>query len=87
MIKTFYSLKDELVGFNAPMLMENDDVAIRNLAGALRSNEELTFNAKDYSLYKLGTLDTETGSIQAFPLPVKVIDVTAILPKEKSEVM
>lgn len=81
MILNFYSLKDELVGFNSPMLLENDDLAIRNIRGAVIHTQELKDNAKDYSIYRLGSFDTETGHIIPLEIPYKVVDVVSLVPQ------
>lgn len=83
MILNFYSLKDELVGFNAPQLMENDDVAIRNIRGAVLNTKVLSDNAKDYSLYKIGSFDTETGHIVPLDIPFKVVDCLSFVSEVK----
>lgn len=63
MVKYFYSIKDELVGFNDPILMVNDDVAVRTFTASVNQIDELKNNAKDYSLYVVGSFDSASGSI------------------------
>ena len=58
-----YSIQDTLVGFNAPYLMVNDNVAKREYANFLKK----TTNPTDMRLYKIATFDDTTGTI--IPLP------------------
>ena len=68
MILNWYSIKDELAEvFFAPMLFDNDDVAIRYFAAFINNhdNEVVFQNPQDYSFYKLGAFDKNTGDIAA----------------------
>lgn len=62
-----YSVRDRLVGFNAPFIMPNEDVAKR----AFKQRIEKDPNAEDLELYRLGNYDDETGIIVPEP-PVMV---------------
>lgn len=86
MVLFFYSIKDELVGFNNPQLLQSDDIAIRAISSALRGNDDIRFNAKDYALYKLGSFDSDTGILLPYQMPVKVIDIASIFPEVKNEI-
>ena len=59
MIYPIYSIQDALVGFQSPTLMNNDAFAMR----AFKENFEDVKNAADYSLWKIGDFDTETGEL------------------------
>lgn len=60
-----YSLKDELKGFEAPMMMMNDDEAIRTLKILANTPDNLVcLSAEDYSVYKIGSFDTECGKLE-----------------------
>lgn len=56
---TLYSIQDTMVGFNAPFHMVNDEVAIREYKHFLAQN----INAPDMRLFKLGTMNEETGEL------------------------
>lgn len=62
-----YSVRDRLVGFNAPFIMPNEEVAKR----AFKQRIETDKNAEDLELYRLGTYDDDTGMITPEP-PVMV---------------
>lgn len=62
-----YSVRDRLVGFNAPFIMPNDEVAKR----AFKQRIEKDPNAEDLELYKVGEFDDENGVITEV-LPVMV---------------
>lgn len=67
MIYPMYSVRDRLVGFNAPFIMPNEDVAKR----AFKQRLEKDPNSEDLELYKVGKFDDETGKIES-ELPVMV---------------
>lgn len=66
-----FAMRDNLSGFLAPFTEINDQVAMRNFKFTVsRDNTVYNFQQSDFSLYKLGTFDTETGSIELQPLEV-----------------
>lgn len=50
-----------MIGFNAPFIMKNDEIAKREYKNFLEGNK----NSEDMRLYKLGTFDDESGEIIA----------------------
>lgn len=56
-----YSIQDTMIGFNAPFIMKNDDIAKREYRNFLNNNP----NSKDMRLYRLGKFDDESGEIHA----------------------
>lgn len=79
-----YSLKDHLVGFGAPMLQDNDAVAIRSLVNAVeRDNSIYSTRPNDYSLYEIGEFDTVHGFIESKKDPRLVVNVIDLVRKEK----
>lgn len=54
-----YSIQDTLVGFNAPWVMVNDEVAKREYANFLKTQK----NAPDMRLYKIGEFDDNSGEL------------------------
>ena len=70
MVYTVYSMKDDLNGFMNFFPEVSDEVAIRGFNHALACadpNSLFYTNPADYSLYAIGTFDTESGAIEAFP--------------------
>lgn len=61
MIYNLYSVQDTLVGFNAPILMVNEEVAKRTYSDYLKS--EKCQHPQDMRLFKIGTFDDVTGTI------------------------
>lgn len=59
MIYSIYSIQDALTGFGAPTLQNNDAAAYRSFAEVFKD----VFQPSDYSLWKLGSFDTNTGEI------------------------
>lgn len=62
-----YSVRDRLVGFNAPFIMPNEEVAKRAFKQRIAKDE----CAEDLELYRLGVFDDENGTITPEP-PVMV---------------
>lgn len=65
-MKSFiYALKDEKIGFMAPQVQRSDAIAIRAFENILRdpSPNIVALNPGDFSLYRLGEYDEETGCI------------------------
>lgn len=67
MIYSIYSIRDLKTGFLQPTLDINDASAIRNFEHAVLQNEDSLFfsHPEDYSLFYLGSFDSETGEILA----------------------
>lgn len=59
MIISIYSINDALNGFNSPTLQNNDASAMRAFAEVFKD----VYSPADYSLWKIGKFDTETGEI------------------------
>lgn len=69
-----YSIRDSLTGFMTPTLDQNDASAMRNFRVACeQSGSSLMFNRPaDFSLYRIGIFDTDTGSLTPV-IPPEVI--------------
>ena len=61
MIYNMYAVQDVMVGFNAPFIMVNENVAKREYANFLKSQK--CTNPTDMRLFKVGTFDDATGTI------------------------
>lgn len=62
-----YSIKDVKEGFQAPYTRVNDKIAIRDFLNVARSPEpnKVTMNPEDFELWRIGTMETETGVISS----------------------
>lgn len=59
-----FSVKDSLVGFNAPFIRQNERVAIREFRTLVDSlDAKGDHSVFDLGLYCIGTFDLETGVI------------------------
>ncbi len=70
-----YSIFDSAAGvFTAPTIDISDASAIRNFQQAIaNSGSIMNFKPDDFSLYQLGTFDVETGKIDAWSVPSRLI--------------
>lgn len=70
-----YAIFDVAAGvFTAPTIDISDASAVRNFQMALEnSGSVMNFKPDDFSLYQLGTFDVETGKIDAWPVPSRLI--------------
>lgn len=76
MIFGVYSIRDALTGFMAPVCELSDAVAVRNFSSAVsdgRPGQVMHFRPSDFSLYRIGDFDSESGSIVSFPVPSLLI--------------
>lgn len=61
---SLYSIKDDLVGFGVPFACDNDAVAMRYFHQAMvQPNSIYSLNKSQFNLYRVGTFDTESGSL------------------------
>ena len=59
-----YVIRDQRTSFLTPTVDLNDASAMRNFEHAVQDKHSLFFShVEDYSLYRIGTYDTDTGSI------------------------
>lgn len=59
MIKPMYVVRDTMAGYKEPSLFPNDEVAERDFAISFKEHP-----LKDYyQLWKVGTYDTESGTV------------------------
>lgn len=64
MIYNIYAIRDELAGFLPPTYDVNDPAAMRNFRVAiLRSSDSMHYMPSDFSLYRLGMYDSDTGKL------------------------
>lgn len=61
-----FSVKDNLIGFNAPFIRQNERVAIREFRTLIDNlDEKADQSVFDLGLYCIGTFDLETGVIES----------------------
>lgn len=80
MLVNVYAVKDVKAGFQAPYTRVNDQIAIRDFQNVARSPEpnKLTMNPEDFELWRLGTMNIETGEIKSSPeFLVSAIKITS----------
>lgn len=64
MIYGLYAIKDLKTGFLTPTCDMNDYSAMRNFEHACMNSDSLFYtHASDYQLFKIGTYNTDDGSI------------------------
>lgn len=56
-----YAIRDELTGFLAPTLDSSDPVACRSFRAALAASPVMVKNPADFSLYRIGVYDSDSG--------------------------
>lgn len=74
MILGVYSIRDSKTGFLSPTFELNDAVAMRNFRHAQQGDTILKSHSVDFSLYKIGRFDTDTGKIEMMFPPEVVAD-------------
>lgn len=73
-----FSVKDELTShFLAPVMMMNEDEAKRQFKSQVNNIQLWKDNPSDFSLYKLGSFDEDTGEI--LYKPEKIIGGRSVL--------
>lgn len=63
MVIPVYCIRDVKVGYAAPYVHTNNESAQRDFSYKLHNNEVLGFSPSDYSLYRIGTFDSESGRL------------------------
>lgn len=62
MIHYVFAVKDELQGeFFTPIYLENQTLATRDFKFKINNIDQWKYNASDYSLYCLGSFDSQSG--------------------------
>lgn len=75
MILKLYVIRDQRTSYMTPSVDYNDQSAIRNFEHAVLQKDSL-FNthAEDYSLYRIGEYDNNTGRVVPEESPVLILD-------------
>lgn len=77
-----YAIRDVKSGFMSPTVEVNNEVAIRNFVYAVLHNEMFDSFASDYSFYRIGDFDTDTGTLKPYTPPVFLLEARAAVRKE-----
>lgn len=84
-----FSVKDNLIGFNAPYIRQNERVAIREFRTLVESlDEKADYSVFDLGLYCIGTFDLETGVIESHDPEVVLLATQCLTlsPREAGEI-
>lgn len=61
-----FAIRDAVIGYLTPTVEQSDAAAIRNFAHAAMAPDSLMrSHANDFSLYRIGSYDTESGALFA----------------------
>lgn len=67
MIIEMYAMKDELNGYTSPIPFMSEELAKRYLKDQVMSNPTVKNTPKDFSIWAIGSYDTETGEYMNLP--------------------
>ena len=60
-----YCIRDSKVGWLTPTVDHNDASAARNFVHAMKQTDSLLYShSKDFDLWKIGTFDSEKGTLE-----------------------
>uniref|UniRef100_A0AAU8B2K7 Nonstructural protein n=1 Tax=Dulem virus 139 TaxID=3145616 RepID=A0AAU8B2K7_9VIRU len=69
-----YSIRDVKTGFMSPTFEINDAVAMRNFEHAVQNSGTVLFtHAGDFSLFCIGTFDSDSGRLMPLELPIEIM--------------
>lgn len=83
MIMKLFTIRDRMTEFGFPIPVENEQSAKRYFRSKVSNEPMLKDNPEDFSLWYIGTFDTEKGTINAVAEPI-IIDGKYI-PYEEEE--
>lgn len=80
MIYGVYAIRDVKVGFLSPAVEINDDIAQRNFENAILNADHSLFftHPDDFSFYRLGTFDSNSGVIEPSALPEFICSASSV---------
>lgn len=67
MITHVYCMHDAAIGFLHPVVDQNDAMAMRHFQAACQDSPEMKIKPEDFTLYCIGSFDSETGVITGSP--------------------
>lgn len=84
MTMTLYALKDELNGFTSPIPFMNEELAKRYLKDQVMTNPTVKNTPEDFSIWRLGEFDTDTGAWTQSNKSVELVERGKTMPKNVS---
>lgn len=86
MIYNIYAIRDFKTGFLSPITEQSEVTAIRNFEYACSKDDNLMNHfPNDFSLYEIGSYDSDTGLLQAVPVIRLVASASDFVNKKESE--
>lgn len=74
-----YSIQDGKVGFMNPVVEYSDPVAMRNFSVNVADSKLMMKHSNDFTLYKIGVMDSDTGIIEPCIPPEIICSASSIL--------
>lgn len=79
-----YAVRDVKVGFQSISVQPNDAVAVRGFESTVINSDSVLFtHAEDFSLFKLGEFDADSGRLIPLDLPVQLVDAVQCLSRKQ----
>lgn len=80
MIYGVYAIRDAKVGFLSPTVEINKDIAQRNFEYAILNSDHSLFftHPDDFSFYRLGFFDSDSGTLEPCALPEFICSASAV---------
>lgn len=74
MILKMYAIKDELNGFTSPIPFMSEELVKRYMKDQYFGNTTIKNSPKDFSIWEVGTWDTESGTFVGVPNGNKLVE-------------
>lgn len=68
-----YAIQDKKVGFMQPITDVSDQSAMRNFSYGVNSGGIMNYSPKDFDLYRIGSFDSDKGTIEPCPIPELIV--------------
>lgn len=73
-----YSIQDANAGFMSPVVDLNDATAMRNFAAQVDNSDVMKKFSNEFTLFKIGVFDTETGMVDVCVPPLHVANASSV---------
>lgn len=78
-----YAIRDVYSGFGAPFAERDDRSAVRGFSYSINhDNGLMNFQPKDFSLFGIGKFDTVKGTIEAYDVPVMIVEALSLVSED-----
>ena len=75
-----YAVRDLKVGFQSVTIQPNDVAAVRGFESTVINSDSVLFtHSEDFSLFKLGEFDQDSGRLIPLELPMQLVEASACL--------